>query len=199
MVAKKKNDSAKASATPGSAATDETPKKDDATLPDPAPEAEVKEEASAAPEAKPDELGVLKDRLLRLQADFDNYRKRMAREYLENRASAHKDLLEAILVPMDHFDHAIAGLLKTVGENDPCLQGVQLVRAEFKNALEKFGLKSMATVGELFNPERHEALGLVPSPEVKEGHVAAEVRAGYLLNDRVLRAAQVMVAKGNDK
>ncbi|MCL1857006.1 MAG: nucleotide exchange factor GrpE [Kiritimatiellaeota bacterium] len=137
----------------------------------------------------------LKDRLLRLQADFDNYRKRMAREFIENREQAAKDVMEAMLTPLDHLDHALSSLAKTAGEQDPSYQGVRLVRTEFRSVMERFGLKGIETLGKAFDPTLHEALGAIPSAEAKEGDVAIEVRAGYMLGNRVLRAAQVMVAQ----
>ena len=149
----------------------------------------------AAAKAEADEAAQLKDRLLRLQADFDNYRKRMAREFIENRQQASKDIAEAMLMPLDHLDHALLSMAKLSGEQDPSYQGVKLVKAEFRTVLEKFGLKVIETQGKAFDPAQHEALGVVPTEGAKEGDIVAEVRAGYTLGGRVLRAAQVMVAQ----
>ena len=149
-------------------------------------------------DSPPSEFDVLKDRLLRLQADFDNYRKRHAREFLETRASMHKDVLEALLTPLDHLDHALMSMEKSLGETDPNVQGVNLIQAELQGVLDKFGLQRMATVGKEFDPMFHEALGTLPASEdIPDGHIVAEVRAGYVLNGKTLRAAQVMVASGN--
>jgi molecular chaperone GrpE len=143
--------------------------------------------------SQPSEADVLKDRLLRLQADFDNFRKRMARERQETIARANEDLLEALLTPVDHLDRALDVMQKGVAESDPCLQGVRLVRSELRAVLDRFGLKPIETQGKPFDPSIHESLGWASVAGVAEGHVAAEVRAGYLLNGRLLRAAQVMV------
>ena len=201
MSAKKKNDPANEPVISEERA-DPAPTEDAVAPPEDAAPPVQPEDTLSVPEIEdpqpPNETDVLKDRLLRLQADFDNYRKRMAREYSENRANANKDLLEALLTPIDHMDHVIASMLKITDKSDPFLQGVQLVRTELKTALERFGLKFMPTVGEVFNPELHEALGIVPSKDVEEGHIVAEVRTGYWLNNRVLRAAQVMVSQGKN-
>jgi len=158
--------------------------------PDPIPE------PSSDDEAKPSEFDVLKDRLLRLQADFDNYRKRHAREFLETRASMHKDVLEALLTPLDHLDHALASMEKSIGNGDPNFKGVKLIQAELQGVLDKFGLQRMETMGKEFDPMLHEALGTLPATkDIPDGHVVAEVRAGYTLNGKTLRAAQVMVAQ----
>ncbi len=153
-------------------------------------------EATDADEStEPSECDVLRDRLLRLQADFDNYRKRMLRERQDIILRANEDLLEALLTPLDHMDRAIDVMNSSVKEDDPCLQGIRLVRTEMKSALERFGLKPVAALGETFDPEQHEALGMMPATDdIAEGQVAVEVRAGYTLNGRLLRAAQVMVA-----
>jgi len=176
--------------------TDTTqPVADDAPTAAPADECASDAAAAADECAEPSECEVLRDRLLRLQADFDNYRKRMLRERQEIILRANEDLLEALLTPLDHMDRAVAVMNGSVRADDPCLQGILLVRSELKSTLERFGLKSVAASGEVFDPELHEALGLLPaSGEMVEGQVAAEVRAGYTLNGRLLRAAQVMVA-----
>lgn len=181
------------SASPADAGVEAT-----APSPDSQPSAESHDAAPAAaecaPAPAPSEADVLRDRLLRLQADFDNYRKRMARERQETILRANEDLLEALLTPVDHMDRALEVMAGSVKDDDPCLQGVRMVRTELRNVLDRFGLKAVETQGRPFDPALHEALGLVPSSGVAEGHVAAEVRAGYLLNGRLLRAAQVMVA-----
>lgn len=140
------------------------------------------------------EMDKLKDRILRLQADFDNYRKRVAREYVENRMRANQDLIEALLTPVDHLDRALEAMGAGSAEDNPFLQGVKLVRSEFLSTLERFGLKLIEALGQPFDPEQHEALGMVPSDTCEEGNVAAQIRAGYTLNGRLLRATQVVVA-----
>ncbi len=149
----------------------------------------------AAEDGQPTELERTKDRLLRLQADFDNFRKRMARERQETVLRANEELLDALLTPLDHLDRAIEAIQQDRPGEDPFLQGVRMVRDELQAVLERFGLKPIEALGEAFDPNRHDALGLMPAGagEGEPGQVAAEVRRGYLLNGRVLRAAQVLV------
>ncbi len=143
--------------------------------------------------AEPSELERATERLLRLQADFDNYRKRMARERQETVLRANEDLLGALLTPLDHLGKAIEAIQQDRPEDDAFLQGVRMVHDELLGVLGRFGLKPVDALGTPFDPNLHEALGLVPAGDVEVGNVAAEVRRGYLLNGRVLRAAQVLV------
>ncbi len=165
--------------TEGPASAPETPEQDTPPAP------------GAAPAAEMDQL---KERLLRLQADFDNYRKRMARERQETIALANADLLSELLTPLDHMDRAIEAMARSAGEDDACVQGIRLVRTELMGTLDRFGLQRMQPCGQPFDPSRHEALGWAQASGVDNGQIAAELRAGYLLNGRVLRAAQVLLA-----
>ena len=166
----------------------------------PVAEAPVEEApAEAAPEEakKPDETAVLKDRLLRLQADFDNYRKRQARDRQDFVAQASADVLEAMLAPMDHLEMAIDTMAKTAAEDDPFLKGVKMVRDEMLSAFGRFSLEPIDTkVGAELDPSCEEALGLMPIPGIEENHIAIVVRKGYRLHGKVLRAAQVMAGAG---
>jgi len=160
--------------------------------PEPSEQDTERQAGTAIPE--PSDGDLWKDRHLRLQADFDNYRKRMARERQETVALANADLLSDLLTPLDHMDRALDTMQRSAGDADPCVQGVRMVQSELLGALDRFGLKRMGVIGEPFDPARHEALGMIPATETPDGHVVAEVRAGYLLNGRILRAAQVLVA-----
>lgn len=163
----------------------------------PAEENSVEPDSTKDSDSQPDKLSdqeQLKDRMLRLQADFDNYRKRMIRERQEFAALANADLLADLLTPLDHMDRAIETMVQSAGEEDACVEGIRLVRSELLSTLERFGLKVMKAVGEEFDPTIHEALGWAPVEDVEDGRIALEVRAGYTLNGRVLRAAQVMLA-----
>ncbi len=165
---------------------------------DPSPPVVPGENSAPATPDQPSEADRLKDRLLRLQADFDNYRKRMVRERMETMALANAELLSDLLTPLDHMERAISLMQQTAGRDDALLQGIRLVRTEWLAAMERFGLKAMTEIeGRRFDPTQQEALGMAAAPGVEEGHVAAVVRAGYTLNGRVLRAAQVMVAAGS--
>lgn len=162
-------------------------------------------EAPEVQEQQPSEAEVYRDRLIRLQADFDNYRKRMARDKADMIKSANADLLSAMLPALDHIDHALASLEKTVAapaegseaapaEPNPYIEGFKLIQNELLRGLDKFGLKPIEVLGKPFDVEYHEALSKMPSDSVAPEHVLFEVRKGYTLNGKVLRAAQVIVS-----
>ncbi len=147
--------------------------------------------------AEPSEADALRDRLLRLQADFDNYRKRVARDRADLVAQAGADVLEAMLPPMDHLELAIDTMAKTAPADDPFLKGVRMVRDEMLAAFARFSLEPIPTeVGAELDPNAEEALGIVPVPGIPENRIAIVVRKGYALHGRVLRPAQVMVGAG---
>ena len=168
------------------------------------PEAEAKatEEPVVEPTEEvqqPSEAEVYRDRLIRLQADFDNYRKRMARDRADMIKSANADLLSAMLPALDHIDHALASLEKTTAgteatESNPYIEGFKLIQNELLRGLDKFGLSPIESIGKPFDVEVHEALSKMPSDSIAPEHVLFEVRKGYMLNGKVLRAAQVIVS-----
>ncbi|MBQ8570429.1 MAG: nucleotide exchange factor GrpE [Kiritimatiellae bacterium] len=163
----------------------------------PAAEPEVEPEVEEA--QQPSEAEIYRERLIRLQADFDNYRKRMARDKADMIKSANADLLSAMLTALDHIDHALASLEKTTAgteatESNPYIEGFKLIQNELLRGLDKFGLSPIESIGKPFDVEVHEALSKMPSDSVAPEHVLFEVRKGYMLNGKVLRAAQVIVS-----
>ena len=187
---------------PASAAPAESPDPA-ADAADASPDASDRPDAADAspdapvPEPKPDETAQLRDRLLRLQADFDNYRKRQARDRQDLVAQAGADVLESMLAPMDHLELAIDTFARTAAPDDPFLKGIRMVRDEMLAAFGRFSLVPIETaVGAELDPTCEEALGLLPAPGIEENHVAVVVRKGYRLHGKVLRAAQVMVGAG---
>ncbi len=157
--------------------------------PAPAPEPEAPAEPAPSPEA------VLKDRLLRLQADFENYRKRMDREKKDWIAFAGEKLILDFLPVLDHFELGLANSAKE-GAPTAFTEGFQLVCNQFRAALEKAGVQAVDAEGQAFDPNFHEAITHLPSDTVPEGHVVAQTRRGYKLGDKLLRAAQVVVSSG---
>ncbi len=162
-------------------------------------------EAPEEEQKQPTEAEIYRDRLIRLQADFDNYRKRIARDRADMIKSANADLLSAMLPALDHIDHALASLEKTVAtpteaegeakvESNPYIEGFKLIQNELLRGLDKFGLKPIESIGKPFDVEFHEALSKMPSDSIAPEHVLFEVRKGYTLNGKVLRAAQVIVS-----
>lgn len=145
-----------------------------------------------APDKKHDEM---ENRLLRLQADFDNFRKRVARERGETYARANEDLMTEVIPVIDHLDMAI----QSARDHDcppGLVDGVNLVGDQLKGVLEKFGLEKIDAKGKEFDPNEHEAISHLPSPDVAENMVMDQTRLGYKLKGRLLRAAQVVVSSG---
>lgn len=169
---------------------------------DPAPGVESAEHRSAEAEAAKAEAdkakaeaAALKDRLLRLQADFDNYRKRQARDRAEWIQQSNADLLEELLPVLDQTDAAIASVSKDSSEAaKPFREGFELVRRSFLNAVAKFGLKPVeGVVGKPLDTATSEAITIMRTGQTAPGCVVYETRKGYSLNGKVLRAAQVVV------
>ncbi len=150
-------------------------------------------EAAAAEEAE--ELSRLKERFMYLAAEFENYRKRVAREKADLVAYGNERLLAAVLPSLDNLERAMsqaAGLEAAKA----LLEGVRLTYDQFLAELRKFGLEQISAEGRMFDPRFHEALARVPWEGKPEGTVLSESRKGYLLNGRLLRPAQVVVAQG---
>ncbi len=135
----------------------------------------------------------LNDRFLRLYSEFDNFRKRTAKEKLELIKSASQDLIVDLLPVLDDFERG----LKAFEEHnaDPeLIKGVELIYTKFYNILKQRGLKPMESMGKEFNTDWHEALTNIPAPsEDMKGKVVDVIQTGYLLNDKVIRYAKVVV------
>ena len=132
------------------------------------------------------------DRVLRARADFDNYRKRSIREREEFAKMAAGDVIKAILPTADNLARALAA----IPEDNPLAKGVKLSYDSFVAALGDNGAQKIETAGKTFDPNLHEALAQMPSDTVPAGDVIEEFRAGWTLNGRLLRAAQVVVSSG---
>jgi molecular chaperone GrpE len=157
--------------------------------------AEAKDVArlQAALEAKTREAESLQDRNLRLMAEFDNARKRAAREREDYTRFANESLIRELLPVLDNFDRALLAA-RTDASAGAVTAGIELIQRELLRVLEKFGATPFSSVGQAFDPERHEAVARVPTTEHPEMAVVAETARGYLLNGRVLRPAMVSVA-----
>jgi molecular chaperone GrpE len=150
-----------------------------------------------APAASADEVAQLRvaletaeDRLLRLRADFDNYRKRSDREREELLRYALAEPLRALLPVVDNLDRAVVAQ----GGLEDLRKGVEMIARQLGETLRRLGLAEVATVGEHFDPRMHEAVMSEESPEVSAPTVVAELQRGYWLHDRLLRPAMVRVA-----
>ncbi len=158
-------------------------------------EEELAEGGEAPAEPEEDELARVKSRLAYLAAEFDNYRKRMAREQEAIVSFGNERILLAILPFFDNLERAISQSQASAAP-DPLLAGVRMIYDQALAELRKFGLEQISAVGGLFDPNLHEAIARVPWEGKPEGTVLAENRKGYLLNGRLLRPAQVTVSHG---
>jgi molecular chaperone GrpE len=145
---------------------------------------------AAAPEPAPEPER--DDAYLRLAADFDNYRKRVAREHAELTQRANERLLNELLPVLDDLERALEAA--TQHEEAKLEEGVKLVHRSFLSLLERHGLSEIETDG-AFDPHVHEALLAQPAEEADEGDVLQVLQKGYRLGDRVLRPARVIVAQ----
>jgi len=130
----------------------------------------------------------------RAQAEFINYRKRMEREQEQQRLNAVGSAVKRYLSVVDDLERAIQNVPDNC-QGIPWVEGINLIYQKMITALEADGVKSMGSVGELFDPNLHEAIGLAPSNDHPSGHVIEVLQKGYLIGDKVLRPAMVRVAE----
>jgi molecular chaperone GrpE len=176
----------------------ELPPPDEEGMPDSAgPQAAGYEGAAEAPVPGPNEFERVKaerdqllDRLARLQADFENARKRAERERIENREYAMGSIVEQFLPVLDNFELA----LKSNGTAEQLRSGVELIVKQMEEVLSRMQVTVVPAVGEAFDPRMHEALGAIDRDDVPDQHVVEEVRRGYRLRDRLIRPALVRLA-----
>ena len=172
--------------------------KEETQVKEPTPEAEkvakevaapaVEESAPAQP-AEPD----WKDMYARLLADFDNYKKRMARDREDTYRFAEADILKDILPTVDNLALALD---KAENKDDAFVKGVALVRDSLVKALKDHDAEPFDSIGKELDTEKMEAIAQLPSDDVDEGKVSAEVKKGWMHKDKVLRVAQVVVSAG---
>lgn len=136
------------------------------------------------------------DRLLRTTADFDNFRKRAAREKQEAIRFANESLMEKLLPVLDSFEMALSAANKADASGLESLQaGIGLVQQQLRSVLADAGLELVDATGKTFDPNLHEAVSQQETKDVPEGQVVQQLRKGYKLKDRLLRPATVIVAK----
>lgn len=154
-------------------------------------------EIQAPPQAE-SELAKLKserdalfDRLARLQAEFDNFRKRQSKENQDYRDYALTNAIQTLLPILDSLDRA----LQTEPEGAEFRKGVELIDRQFHDALSKLGVEPLEAKGQPFDPNYHQAIQMVESDEVPDNHVVSELQRGYRIKGRLLRPAMVTVAR----
>ena len=141
------------------------------------------------------ELAEMKDKHIRLVAEFDNFRRRNAKERIELIQTAGKDVIESLLVVMDDVNRAEKQISNT---EDVTLikEGISLIFSKLKKIMQQNGLKDMEATGQEFNPDLHEAITEIPAPnEAMIGKIIDVVEQGYYLNDKLIRHAKVVVGK----
>lgn len=151
------------------------------------------EEVQQALAAKIEEATVLQDKYLRLAAEFENFKRLSQRDQREYHRFANESLLKELLPIIDNLERALKSSQERPG-SDGLIQGVELVLKHFLETLAKFGVRPVNSVGEPFDPSRHQAVAHVESADASGKIVVEEYQKGYLLHDRILRAAMVAVS-----
>lgn len=142
------------------------------------------------------QVGELKEKYIRLVAEFENYKKRTVREKLDWMKTAAQDTIVAMLPVLDDFDRAKKFADGEKGDGEGLGEGVELVYQKLYTTLKNRGLEPMESTGELFDPELHEAITEMPAPsEEMKGKVFDTIEKGYRLNDKIIRHAKVVVSK----
>lgn len=140
------------------------------------------------------QVNQLKDQNLRKIAEFENYKRRTEKEFLAHLEFANEGLITEILPVLDDFERFLEHA-ENPEEKNPLKEGVELIYKKMYSILEKKGLKVMDVIGKEFDTEQHEALMQVETDKQESGHIVDQHLRGYLLNDKVIRHAQVLVAK----
>jgi molecular chaperone GrpE len=149
--------------------------------------AELKEQAAKAAQYY--------EQLLRVTADFDNFKKRAARERQDAIKYANESLLERLIPVLDNFEMALAAANAPNTSIQSMQSGVNMIQQQLRSAMGEAGLEEIDAAGKKFDPTLHEAISQQETSEVPDGHVAQQVRKGYKLRDRLLRPASVVVAR----
>lgn len=175
--------------------SDEISGAEQATADGPRQQSDATESSESEVDNLNNQVAELKDKYLRLVADFDNFRKRTAKERLELIQTASKDVITSLLTVLDDSERAEKQMQSTQ-DIESIKEGEKLVFAKLRNTLHSKGLRAMEAIGQDFNPEFHEAITEVPAPnESMKGKVLDEVEKGYYLNDKIIRFAKVVVGK----
>lgn len=149
------------------------------------------EERAADAESKYKEM---QDRYLRLNAEFDNYKKRMMRETSDRLKYFNMELIKELLPSLDNLERAISHAGDDHSDLENMIEGLQMVYKGMQEAFGKFGVSEIESIGKEFDPNCHQAVGMIESQEVPENHVAEECLKGYYLHDRIIRPTMVRVS-----
>jgi molecular chaperone GrpE len=147
-------------------------------------------------EQKLKEIEEQKDQFLRLQAEFENFRRRSLKEKQESLRYGHQNLVKDLLSAVDNLERAVEHGAQNAGsEVKGVLDGIELVHREILNALEKHGVSQIDALGKPFDPAVHEAIGQMPSADVAANTVLQVLQKGYVIHDRMLRPSRVIVSR----
>ncbi len=139
------------------------------------------------------EVAMLNDKYVRLYAEFDNYKRRTTKERVELLQTAGKDVIVSLLSVLDDFERA-SKAMETASDVKPVKEGVELIQNKLTSLLSQKGLKAMETIGQTFDADIHEAITNIPAPTPDlKGKIVDEAEKGYMLNDKVIRYAKVIV------
>lgn len=156
-------------------------------------------ESSSAPSevstARDEELKSVNDKYLRLAAEFDNYKRLAQRDQRDQIRFGNEQLLKELLPVVDNLERAIKAAHDSKS-GEGLVKGVDLTLKQLQGVLGKFGVQSIPTMGQPFDPSGHQAVASVPSTQVPDKHVVEEFQRGYRLHDRILRPAMVTVSSG---
>lgn len=144
-----------------------------------------------------DDLEAVKDKLLRLQADFENFRKRTAKERMELFRYGSEHLIQDLLDVLDNFERAMSSA-QSATDVQTMMQGIVMVQKQLHDVLQEKGVKKMTVKGEMFDPNVHEALAYEEDETLEDGQIIEELQSGYHLHDKVIRCAKVKVAKAEE-
>lgn len=159
----------------------------------------VESELQAQADRLTQEKAALYDQLLRRQAEFENYRRRVEREKVEAYERTRAGVLLELLPVLDNFERALESLENSQADADALRKGVELIHKQLSDALTKLGLQPFESVGKAFDPHLHEAVSLEQTEEHADNTVIEEFQRGYKLGDRLLRPAKVKVASSPDR
>ena len=169
------------------------PSSDDASVESEAETEDIASRLQAAEQESRDHY----DRLLRVSAEFDNYKKRTSREMQDLAKFATEKLLKDLLNIVDNLERAVASCEHDPDQPDPVLEGVHLTLSEMMKLLERYNVTPVQALGEPFDPAFHQAMMQEEAAEQPPNTVVREMQKGYMLHDRLLRPALVAVSKGS--
>ncbi len=150
----------------------------------------LEEEVAALTKEKDD----FKERFYRVSAEFDNYKKRIDRQWSDFKKYSHETLVKELLTVVDNLERAVEAAGKGNESDNGLVEGVKITLAEIFKIFERFGITALETKGEKFDPAYHQAVSTQPAEDVAENTVLEELQKGYLIHDRLLRPAMVVVS-----